>query len=128
MSSIQPSRSSRVSFLETSHTARIPPDPSKYASLSRAWSHFSPMISQIIMSTFTSWSPSGEVEDSSFLETVVPTVWMYLSSNKLCTNFRMSSVLPVQGSPTMHTFAFTRRDSDSSGSTGVCVNGSFLEH
>src|SRR5881296_757725 len=66
------------------------------------------MISQIVMSIFNSPEPSGDEEVSSFFETFVPSVWMYLSSKFSSTNRRMREVLPTAASPTRQTFTFIR--------------------
>src|SRR2546425_639683 len=58
------------------------------------------MISQIVMSIFNSPEPSGDEAVSSFFETFVPSVWMYLSSKFSSTNRRMREVLPTAASPT----------------------------
>src|SRR5437867_8114211 len=66
------------------------------------------MMSQIVMSIFSSPEPSGDREVSSFFETFVPSVWMYLSSKFSKTNRRMREVLPTAASPTRQTFTFIR--------------------
>src|SRR5712691_3856866 len=66
------------------------------------------MMSQIVMSILSSPDPSGDEEVSSFLETFVPSVWMYLSSKFSSTNRRMREVLPTAASPTRQTFTFIR--------------------
>src|SRR5467141_1231322 len=66
------------------------------------------MMSQIVMSIFRSPVPSGDGEASSFFETLVPRVWMYLSSKLSRTNRRMSEVLPTAASPIKQTFTFIR--------------------
>src|SRR5213594_3564289 len=66
------------------------------------------MMSQIVMSIFSSPEPSGDREVSSFFETFVPSVWMYLSSKFSKTNRRMRDVLPTAASPTRQTFTFIR--------------------
>src|SRR2546423_12689341 len=66
------------------------------------------MMSQIVMSIFRSPEPSGLGEASSFFETLVPRVWMYLSSKLSRTNRRMSEVLPTAASPIKQTFTFIR--------------------
>src|SRR5436309_11295739 len=66
------------------------------------------MMSQIVMSILSSPDPSGDEEVSSFLETFVPSVWMYLSSKFSSTNRRMRDVLPTAASPTRQTFTFIR--------------------
>src|SRR5207245_699759 len=67
-----------------------------------------PLMSQIVMSILSSPGPSGDEEVSSFLETFVPSVWMYLSSKFSSTNRRMREVLPTAASPTRQTFTFIR--------------------
>src|SRR5439155_7512005 len=47
-------------------------------------------------------------EASSFFETLVPRVWMYLSSKLSRTKRRMSEVLPTAASPIKQTFTFIR--------------------
>src|SRR2546422_4312156 len=66
------------------------------------------MMSQIVMSILSSPEPSGDREVSSFFETFVPSVWMYLSSKFSSTNRRMREVLPTAASPTRQTFTFIR--------------------
>src|SRR5712664_1195987 len=66
------------------------------------------MMSQIVMSILSSPEPSGDEDVSSFLETFVPSVWMYLSSKFSSTNRRMREVLPTAASPTRQTFTFIR--------------------
>src|SRR2546421_5874209 len=66
------------------------------------------MMSQIVISIFRSPVPSGLGEASSFFETLVPRVWMYLSSKLSRTNRRMSEVLPTAASPIKQTFTFIR--------------------
>src|SRR6266571_7469459 len=66
------------------------------------------MMSQIVMSIFRSPVPSGLGEASSFFETLVPRVWMYLSSKLSRTNRRISEVLPTAASPIKQTFTFIR--------------------
>src|SRR5881396_3975498 len=66
------------------------------------------MMSQIVMSIFRSPDPSGLGEASSFFETLVPRVWMYLSSKLSRTNRRMSEVFPTAASPIRQTFTFIR--------------------
>src|SRR5712692_5815897 len=66
------------------------------------------MMSQIVMSILSSPDPSGDVEVNSFLDTFVPSVWMYLSSKFSSTNRRMREVLPTAASPTRQTFTFIR--------------------
>src|SRR5213083_2228207 len=65
-------------------------------------------MSQIVMSMLSSPDPSGDEDVSSFLETFVPSVWMYLSSKFSSTNRRMREVLPTAASPTRQTFTFIR--------------------
>src|SRR6266480_7991485 len=64
------------------------------------------MMSQIVMSIFSSPVPSGLGEASSFFETFVPRVWIYLSSKLSRTNRRMREVLPTAASPMRQTFTF----------------------
>src|SRR5947208_13759726 len=66
------------------------------------------MMSQIVMSILRSPEPSGLGEASSFFETLVPRVWMYLSSKLSRTNRRMSEVLPTAASPIKQTFTSIR--------------------
>src|SRR2546427_12888298 len=66
------------------------------------------MMSQIVMSILSSPEPSGGRGVSSFFETFVPNVWMYLSSKFPKTNRRMRDVLPTAASPTRQTFPFIR--------------------
>src|SRR3972149_9169559 len=66
------------------------------------------MMSQIVMSILTG-SFAEPVTVSSFLETFVPRVWMYLSSKSSRTKRRIRDVLPTAASPTRHTFTFIRR-------------------
>src|SRR6266571_2771186 len=66
------------------------------------------MMSQIVMSILSSPAPSGTEDVSSFFETFVPSVWMYLSSKLSKTNRRISDVFPTAASPTRHTFTFIR--------------------
>src|SRR5947208_7731412 len=66
------------------------------------------MMSQIVMSILRSPEPSGLGEASSFFETLVPRVWMYLSSKLSRTNRRMTEVLPTAASPIKQTFTFIR--------------------
>src|SRR3990172_4071971 len=66
------------------------------------------MMSQIVMSIFSSPGPSEPGTDSSFLETFVPRVWMYLSSKLSSTNRRMRDVFPTAASPTRQVFTFIR--------------------
>src|SRR2546428_6686997 len=79
-----------------------------YASFSSSRKPFWPMMSQIVMSILSSPEPSGDREVSSFFETFVPSVWMYLSSKFSKTNRRMRDVLPTAASPTRQTFTFIR--------------------
>src|SRR5436190_2032025 len=58
------------------------------------------------MSIFSSPVPSGLGEASSFFETFVPRVWIYLSSKLSRTNRRMREVLPTAASPMRQTFTF----------------------
>src|SRR3989442_14169312 len=69
------------------------------------------MMSQIVMSTFRGPSPVGLGNASSFFDTFVPRVWMYLSSKSSRTKRRISEVLPTAASPTRHIFIFIRRTS-----------------
>src|SRR2546426_4181956 len=100
----QSSRSSSVSFRVTSHTARTPWAPWKYASLSNSRKPFSPMISQIVMST--SMPPFAPSTLISFFETFAPSVEMYRSSNWSWMNLRIRHVLPTAPSPTRQTLTF----------------------
>src|SRR3989449_11691957 len=62
------------------------------------------MMSQIVTSIRTCMSRSGWYRESSFLETFVPIVVMYRSSNMLRTYRRIREVFPTAFSPTRHTF------------------------
>jgi len=67
------------------------------------------MMSQIVMSTFTPSPPSFGGTVSSFLDTFVPRVWMYLSSKSSSTNRRIRLVFPTAASPTRQILIFMRR-------------------
>src|SRR2546427_5198279 len=105
---IQSWSSPSVSLRVTSHTARMPCAPWKYASFNSSRKPFSPMMSQIVMSTAMSPSPFGLATTSSFFETFAPSVEMYRSSNWSWMNRRMSAVFPTAPSPTKHTLTFMR--------------------
>src|SRR6266511_3843562 len=100
------SRSSSVSFRVTSHTARTPWAPWKYASFSNSRNPFSPMMSQIVMSM--SVPPFGPSTLISFFETFAPNVEMYRSSNWSWMNRRIRHVLPTAPSPTRQILTFIR--------------------
>src|SRR5712691_1669413 len=82
-----------------SKTARTPLAPWKYASL-KSWRNVRlPMMSRIIMSTWTG-RPCIEPKATVFFETTAPSVRMYDSSNAPDTNRWMRLVLPTPSSPT----------------------------
>ena len=100
---IQLFRSYSVSLRVTSHTARTPWHPSKYASLRRARKPFSPMMSHTIRS-IRAGSPR-HTTGTVFFVTFVPTVATYRSSKVSRTNRFTRDVLPTAVSPTRLIFA-----------------------
>src|SRR6058998_741431 len=82
-----------------SKTARTPLAPWKYASL-KSWRNVRlPMMSKIIMSTWTG-RPCIDPRATVFFDTTAPSVRMYDSSNAPDTNRWMRLVLPTPSSPT----------------------------
>src|SRR2546426_10134280 len=82
-----------------SKTARTPLAPWKYASLKSCRKVRLPMMSKIIMSTWTG-RPCIEPNATDFFDTTAPRVRIYDSSNAPDTNRRMRLVLPTPSSPT----------------------------
>src|SRR5256712_13869837 len=81
-----------------SNTARTPLAPWKYASLESCKKVRLPMMSKIIMSTWTG-RPCMEPKATVFFETTAPRVRIYDSSNAPDTNRWMRLVLPTPSSP-----------------------------
>src|SRR2546425_1027751 len=84
-----------------SNTARTPLAPWKYASLKSCRKVLFPMMSRIIMSTWTG-RPCIDPRATDFFETTAPSVRMYDSSKAPDTKRWMRLVFPTPSSPTRH--------------------------
>src|SRR5712691_572930 len=97
--SIHFDRSRREAARVMSKTARTPFAPWKYASLNSWRKVRFPMMSKIIMSTWTG-RPCIDPRDTDFVETTAPSVRMYDSSKAPDTKRWMRLVFPTPSSPT----------------------------
>src|SRR5256885_2109159 len=97
--SIHFDRSRREAARVVSNTARTPFAPWKYASLNSCRKVLFPMMSRIIMSTWTG-RPCIDPRATDFFETTAPSVRMYDSSKAPDTKRWMRLVFPTPSSPT----------------------------